>query len=110
MSAPTIPTGQQAAGARQPAVLAWLHLMRVYDKVQRASARHLRRYGLTVPQFDVIAHLGAVAGLRQQDLADRLLVTKGNVCGLIDRLEADGLVERRPDPRDRRAHRLALTS
>ena len=39
----------------------------------------------------------------------RLLVTKGNVCGLIDRVGAAGWVERRPDPDDRRANRLYLT-
>ena len=47
--------------------------------------------------------------ITQSELAQRLLVTKGNVCGLIDRLEAAGLVVRRADPADRRANRLFLT-
>jgi DNA-binding MarR family transcriptional regulator len=45
----------------------------------------------------------------QQELSERLLVTKGNVCGLIDRAEAAGWVERRADPDDRRANRIYLT-
>ena len=46
----------------------------------------------------------------QQELAERLLVTKANVVGLIDRVSAAGWVERRPDPEDRRVNRLYLTS
>jgi DNA-binding MarR family transcriptional regulator len=71
---------------------------------------HLREYELTPAQFEVLARVGAAGGLSQQELADRLLVTKGNVCGLIDRMEEAGLVERRPDPEDRRPNRLHLTA
>ena len=49
-------------------------------------------------------------GLTQQDLAKRLQVTKGNICGLIDRLEKLKWVQRRDDPADRRANRLHLTN
>ena len=97
-------------GHRQPSVLAWMRLARVYDKVQRQTQQHLRRFGLTTAQFDVLAHVGAAEGLCQQELAERLLVTKGNVCGLIDRMEQAGLIVRRPDPTDRRVHRLELTA
>jgi DNA-binding MarR family transcriptional regulator len=48
--------------------------------------------------------------MTQQDLAERLYVTKGNVSGLIDRLVEAGLVERRPIPGDRRSHALYLTA
>lgn len=97
------------AGHRQTSVLAWMRLARVYDKVQRRTQQHLRRFGLTAAQFDVLAQVGSAEGLCQQDLAERLLVTKGNVCGLIDRMEQAGLVVRRPDAVDRRVHRLELT-
>ncbi len=66
-------------------------------------------HGLTLPQFDVLATLWHGEGITQQELAERLLVTKGNVVGLIDRVSAAGWVERRPDPEDRRANRLYLT-
>src|SRR4029078_8803354 len=53
--------------------------------------------------------LSADQGISQQILAQKLLVTKGNVCGLISRMEAQGLVERRCDHEDRRSNMLFLT-
>jgi DNA-binding MarR family transcriptional regulator len=91
---------------REPAVMAWLRLARVFQKVDHASADHLRCWGLSVAQFDVLAHVGSAEGLSQQELADSLLVTKGNVCQLLGRMEADGLIRRAPEGR---ANRLYLT-
>ena len=92
---------------RTPAVLAWLRLVRVYQKIDRGSTEHLRRWGLSVAQFDVLAQVGAAEGLTQQALADRLLVTKGNVTQLLNRMEADGLLVRRQQGR---ANGLYLTA
>jgi DNA-binding MarR family transcriptional regulator len=75
-------------------VLAWLRLARVFAKVDRASAQHLRHWGLSVAQFDVLAQVGAAEGLSQQELAAKLLVTKGNVTQLLDRMQRDGLIVR----------------
>lgn len=97
------------AQASDPALQTWLALMRAYQRMQRELDRLLDAAGLTLPQFDVLANLGMSEGITQQELAERLLVTKGNVCGVLDRMEAAGLVERRPDPKDRRANRLYLT-
>lgn len=91
---------------RKASVLAWLRLARVFQKIERASAEHLRRWGLSVAQFDALAQVGAAEGLTQQELADHLLVTKGNICQLLDRLEQSGLIERRQEGR---AKRLFLT-
>lgn len=104
------PTRISLLQAEDQALAAWLQIARVFQKVQRRLDRVLDAAGLTLPQFDVLASLGMVEGITQQDLAARLLVTKGNICGLLDRMEAAGLVERRPDPRDRRANRLYLTA
>jgi DNA-binding MarR family transcriptional regulator len=84
---------------KRPALLGWLRLMRVYQKVDRASAEHLRGWGFSVAQFDVLAHVGASEGMTQQELADSLLVTKGNVCQLVDKLEDRGLISRRHEGR-----------
>ncbi len=97
------------AGLKEPGLLAWMHLMRVFSRMQRREMCHLGRYNLTLAQFDVLARLSGSEGITQQALADQLLVTKGNVCGLIDRLSEQGLVERRSDPDDRRANLLFLT-
>src|SRR6476660_3503508 len=95
--------------ARQEVLQTWLGLARVYQKIQRQLDRILDEAGLTLPQFDVLANLGMSEGITQQQLAERLLVTKGNVSGLLDRMESAGLVERRPSPTDRRANHLHLT-
>jgi DNA-binding MarR family transcriptional regulator len=94
---------------RRPGVLAWLYLMRVYDKLQHRSAQQLAQYDLTPAQFDVLAQLKLADRISQQALAERLLVTKGNVCGLIDRMSSRGLVERQSDPKDGRVNLLCLT-
>lgn len=76
-------------------VRAWLRLARVFQKVEQASLDDIRREGLSMGQFDVLAQVGAAEGSTQQQVADALLVTKSNVCQLLDRMERAGLVERR---------------
>ncbi len=93
----------------QASVLAWIHLLRIHHQVQRRESAHLAQYNLTLPQFDVLAQLAREEGITQQTLADRLLVTKGNVCGLMERMVEQGWIERRADPDDRRAYMLYLT-
>ncbi len=96
-------------GTCDTSVHAWLLLVRIYDKMQHHLMTHLGHYDLTIAQYDVLAHLGSAPGITQQTLAERLLVTKGNICGLIDRMSSRGLVERRNDPEDRRSNLLYLT-
>ena len=86
--------------------MAWLRLARVFQKVERASGEHLRAWDLSVAQFDVLARVGASEGVVQQELAESLLVTKGNVCQLLDRMEERGLILRR---KEGRINRLFLT-
>ncbi len=101
---------QQLGEACGSSMSAWLYLVRVYDKMQRHLMDHLDNYDLTLAQYDVLALLSQEQGITQQALAQKLLVTKGNVCGLIDRMSAHGLVERRSDPEDRRPNLLHLTA
>jgi DNA-binding MarR family transcriptional regulator len=81
-------------------------LLRVSQKVERDLARQLKLWGLNNAQFDVLAHVGAAEGITQQELADSLLVTKGNVAQLLGRMERRGLIERRSQGR---TNRLFLT-
>ena len=92
---------------RRPSVLAWLRLLRVSQKVERDLARQLKLWGLNNAQFDVLARVGAAEGITQQELADSLLVTKGNVAQLLGRMERRGLIERRSQGR---TNRLFLTN
>jgi DNA-binding MarR family transcriptional regulator len=96
-----------AADTERTAVLAWLRLARVYQKVDRASAAQFAQSCLSVAQFDVIAQLGRGEGISQQELADRLLVTKGNISQLISKMERRGLIARRQQGR---ANALSLTA
>ncbi len=85
-------------------------LARVNIRIGRLDASVLSEHGLTPVQFNVLAILVDEEGINQQDLADRLLVTKGNICGLINRMEKAGLVERHPNPSDRRSYSLYPTT
>ena len=68
---------------REPAVMAWLRLMRVDRQVMRAAFCPLRDAGLTTSQFSVIAKVGTTEGIAQQDLASWLSVTEGNASQLL---------------------------
>ncbi len=65
--------------------------------------------GVSIPQCDVLTTLSEQEGVNQQELAKRLYVTKGNISGLLDRLEAAGFVERRSLASDRRQYSIHLT-
>ena len=87
-------------------------LFLIYDvaRLMRTRAdRRARRNGATRAQWVVLAWLELKPGLSQVELADFVEVEPITVARLIDRLEASGLVERRPDAHDRRIRRLFLT-
>lgn len=79
---------------RQPAVLAWLRLARVFQKIDTHSERFFRTHELNTAQFDVLAQVGSARGMTQQELADALLVTKGNISQLLSKLEQAGMIRR----------------
>jgi DNA-binding MarR family transcriptional regulator len=91
---------------RSLAVAAWTRLVRIQQRLDRASRRNFRSLGLSAAWFDVLARVGANEGLTQAELADSLLVTKGNVSQLLAKMEAAGLVHRRIDGR---CSRVGLT-
>lgn len=78
-----------------------------------ANAKRFREVlepvGLEPRQFAVLRHLAQVEGNSQQALADRLTIPPSRMVALVDELEERGLVERRPNPEDRRARALFLT-
>jgi len=88
------------------AVLAWLRLYRVVQKIDRMQSAYLRSWDLNTAQFDVLAHVGAHKGITQQELADSLLVTKGNISQLLDRMEKLDLLKR---CQEKRNNTLVLT-
>ncbi len=89
----------------------WLRLLTCTTLMEGEIRTRLRRdFDTTLPRFDLMAALDrAPAGLSLGDISKRMMVSNGNVTGLATRLEAEGLVERRARPGDRRAQMLRLT-
>jgi MarR family transcriptional regulator, organic hydroperoxide resistance regulator len=84
-------------------------LIRIFGRMTAQGARIAKRHGLSLPHLEVLLCLNLGEGISQQDLAERLLLTKGNICVMVQKMEATGLIERRSDPDDQRFHRLYLT-
>ena len=91
------------------AMRVWLRLIRLEARMSSAVGDRLRLIGVSIPQCDVLTTLSEQEGVNQQELAKRLYVTKGNISGLLDRLEAAGFVERRSLASDRRQYSIHLT-
>jgi DNA-binding MarR family transcriptional regulator len=106
---PPVPLALCNGYADDDALSTWRQLVYTYLKLQRKVEEMLLPYGLVLSQFEALAKVAMNPGVIQQDLVKHLLVTKGNVGALVDRLEEGGMIERRPDPGDRRANRLFVT-
>lgn len=76
--------------------------------LRRAFDRRASDLGVTRAQWKVMFRLDRFPGLKQVELADMLDIEPITLCRIIDRLEESGLVERRSDPKDRRAWLLYL--
>ncbi|WP_441984032.1 MarR family winged helix-turn-helix transcriptional regulator [Microvirga sp. 2YAF29] len=87
----------------------WFRFIRLHRRAMNTVASELKVLGLSIPQFDLLSTLTEREGMSQQELAERLYVTKGNVSGLLDRMVEADLVERRAIPGDRRSNALYLT-
>ena len=84
-------------------------LIRCTQAFERYSGTHVRQMGLTESQFDVIATLGNTQGMSCKELGERTLITKGTLTGVLDRMEARGLITRKADCDDARRSHVALT-
>lgn len=89
----------------------WLRMARVYNRMfDELRKRVSLECGCTLPQFDVLAQLyRSQRPLTFVELSKLLLVTSGNLTGIVDRLEKADYVKRRPDTQDRRVIRVMLT-
>ena len=95
------------SAALNPEIATWLRLMRVHTRIIGRLTAFLRQWDLPMAQFDALAQIAAAEGICQQDLAERLMETKGNISRLLDRLMARGWLERRTEGH---ANRLYLTA
>jgi len=89
----------------------WLRLLSCNMRIENQVRSRLRRdFGTTLPRFDLMAQLERnPGGLRMSEISKRLMVSGGNVTGITDQLEREGLVIRTLDPTDRRAVTVKLT-
>lgn len=89
----------------------WLRMLSCTVKIENEIRSRLRAtFGITLPRFDLMAQLERYPdGLRMGELSKRMMVTGGNITGITDQLEQEGLVVRVPDPKDGRAYSVKLT-
>ena len=97
----------------EPRLAAWSTFLRAHARVVRELERELQAdQDLALTDYDVLVQLAAAdeRRLRMSELADRLLLSRSGVTRLVDRLVADGLVERATCESDRRGQWAALTN
>lgn len=85
-------------------------LAECYQAFEHLSGSHIRTLDLTPSQFDIIATLGNTEGMSFKELGDKTLITKGTLTGVVDRLEAKGMVRRIINLEDRRSTMVQLTA
>lgn len=78
-------------------ILLWFRLSRFYNQSIRETNHHLKKWNITAAQFDVLAQVGAAGRITQQELAEKLVVTKGNITQLIHKVEELGWIVREQD-------------
>ena len=98
------------AGDHQ-ALRLWLRMLACTNLIEGVVRERLKSdFAITLPRFDLMAQLQrSPAGLSMGELSQRLMVTGGNVTGIVAALEAEGLIVREPDAADRRVNRVHLT-
>ena len=105
-----------ATGDSHESLRLWLRLLACSSMVEgRVRSRLREHYDCTLPRFDVLAQLESasrdhVRGLTMSELSRRLMVTNGNLTGLIERLVQESLVSRVTLPSDRRSQIVRITA
>ncbi len=89
----------------------WLRLLTCTTLIEGEVRRRLReRFGVTMPRFDLMAQLDKVpGGMTLSDVSKRMMVSNGNVTGLVERLMESGHIDRRTSETDRRVQVIRLT-
>jgi DNA-binding MarR family transcriptional regulator len=99
-------------GDHQAELRLWLRLLTCTTLIEGEVRRRLRdNFEVTLPRFDLMAQLDKTpGGMTLGQLSSRMMVSNGNVTGLAERLVAQGLLDRKPSPSDRRAQIVSLTA
>lgn len=84
-------------------------LATTYQAFESYSTAHVKDLGLTMTQFDILATLGNQPPMTCKELGDRTLILKGTMTGVLERMEAKGLIEKIPNEDDGRSYKIGLT-
>jgi DNA-binding MarR family transcriptional regulator len=101
----------EAPGEHADELRLWLRMLTCTTMIEGAIRARLRdSFDVTLPRFDLMAQLDrAPDGMTLSDVSRRMMVSNGNVTGLVERLVESGHLERRTSPADRRAQVIRLT-
>lgn len=101
-----------AAPHAKQSLRVWLRMIGTTTIIEKSIRNYLKtRFNSTLPRFDVMSALDRNHGpMTMSELSDKLLVSNGNVTGLVSRLVEDGMMRREVDPEDRRTQRVELTA
>ena len=84
-------------------------LATTYQAFENYSTAHVREMGLTMTQFDILATLGNQPPMTCKELGEKTLILKGTMTGVLERLEAKGLIEKIANEEDGRSYKIGLT-
>ena len=84
-------------------------LASTYQAFEGYSAGHIKQLGLTTTQFDILATLGNQPPMTCSELGEKTLILKGTMTGVLERMEAKGLIEKIPNQADGRSYMIGLT-
>ena len=90
---------------------AWLALLRCFSRIERVLMQYIaQEYNSSLPRYDVLTALAFNAeGLTMGELATMLMVSKGNITGVVQRLKSDGLVKKVTSKQDRRIQSVTIS-
>ena len=102
----------RSSGGDHAALKLWLRMLACTTQIEDEIRKRLRnRFDISLPRFDYMAQLYRQPdGLKMSELSRFLMVTGGNVTGVTDELEREGMVSRINNPQDRRARIVCLTA
>jgi DNA-binding MarR family transcriptional regulator len=91
---------------------AWLEMVRCFMSIERVLLRHFaQEFNSSLPRYDVLTALALTqGGLTMGELASMLMVTKGNITGVVRRLKEDGLVRKVTSKADRRIQSVTISA
>ena len=91
---------------------AWITLLRCFSSIERVLMQFIaQEYNSSLPRYDVLTALAlSDSSLTMGELANLLMVTKGNITGVVRRLKQDGLVRKVTSKQDRRIQSVTISA